>query len=335
MAFFNKIVDGLKKTRKDFLGKLNALFGTAKKFDDEFFDRLEEILIMSDVGTVASMEIVSNVKKKCRENKCRDISELKGIFVEEIMNIFNDNNERENAFVLKSPAIILMVGVNGAGKTTSIGKLGNLFKNQGKKVMLVAGDTFRAAAVEQLEIWANKINVPIISNKEGSDPGAVIYDAIKSAKTKKIDILICDTAGRLQNKINLMNELKKIFKIIDREFSEAQLEVFISIDATMGQNAIQQARLFNESCDLTGIVLTKLDSSARGGMVIPIVKELKIPVRFVGVGEKEGDIQEFDYKNFAFALFSESEKINNDNDDNNNNSDADHIENTDDTDEEG
>ena len=198
--------------------------------------------------------------------------------------------------------------------------------------MLVAGDTFRAAAVEQLEIWANKINVPIISNKEGSDPGAVIYDAIKSAKTKKIDILICDTAGRLQNKINLMNELKKIFKIIDREFSEAQLEVFISIDATMGQNAIQQARLFNESCDLTGIVLTKLDSSARGGMVIPIVKELKIPVRFVGVGEKEGDIQEFDYKNFAFALFSESEKINNDNDDNNNNSDADHIENTDDTD---
>ena len=333
MAFFNKIVSGLKKTRENFLSKLNDLFGTTKKIDNEFFDKLEEILIMSDVGTVASMEIVSNLKKKCRENKCQDISELKDIFVEEIINIFNDNNEQENDFVLKSPAIILVIGVNGTGKTTSIGKLGNWFKNQDKKVMLVAGDTFRAAAAEQLEIWAKRINVPIVSHKEGSDPGAVIYDAIKSAKAKKIDVLLCDTAGRLQNKVNLMNELRKIFKIIDREFPEAQLEVFISIDATMGQNAIQQAKLFNEACNLTGIVLTKLDSSAKGGMVIPIVKELKIPVRFVGIGEKVEDIQEFDYKNFALALFSESEKI--DDDDNDNSDNANDIENIDDTDEEG
>ena len=333
MAFFNKIVSGLKKTRENFLSKLNDLFGTTKKIDNEFFDKLEEILIMSDVGTVASMEIVSNLKKKCRENKCQDISELKDIFVEEIINIFNDNNEQENDFVLKSPAIILVIGVNGTGKTTSIGKLGNWFKNQDKKVMLVAGDTFRAAAAEQLEIWAKRINVPIVSHKEGSDPGAVIYDAIKSAKAKKIDVLLCDTAGRLHNKVNLMNELKKIFKIIDREFPEAQLEVFISIDATMGQNAIQQAKLFNEACNLTGIVLTKLDSSAKGGMVIPIVKELKIPVRFVGIGEKVEDIQEFDYKNFALALFSESEKI--DDDDNDNSDNANDIENIDDTDEKG
>ena len=202
-----------------------------------------------------------------------------------------------------------MVGVNGAGKTTSIGKLGNFFKKQGKSVMFVAADTFRAAATDQLVIWAERINVPIIKRAENSDPGAVIFDAIKSAKAKKTDILICDTAGRLQNKVNLMNELKKIFKIIKREFSEAQLEVFISIDATMGQNAIQQAKLFNEACDLTGIVLTKLDSSAKGGMVIPIVKDLKIPVRFVGVGEKVEDIQEFDYENFALALFNLNDSL--------------------------
>ena len=275
MAFFEKIFSGLKKTRENFLNKLDDLFGKYKKIDDELFDRLEEILIMSDVGAGTAMEIIEKIKKMCRGKKCSDVSELKNIFVDEIINIFK-NHEEEAKFDIKSPTIILMVGVNGAGKTTSIGKLGNFFKKQGKSVMLVAADTFRAAAIDQLVIWAERINVPIVKRAENSDPGAVVFDAIKSAKAKKMDVLICDTAGRLQNKVNLMKELKKIFKIIKREFSEAQLEVFISIDATMGQNAIQQAKLFNEACDLTGIVLTKLDSSAKGGMVIPIVKDLKI-----------------------------------------------------------
>ena len=308
MAFFEKIFSGLKKTRENFLNKLDDLFGKYKKIDDELFDRLEEILIMSDVGAGTSMEIIEKIKKICREKKCSDVSELKNIFVDEIINIFK-NHEEEAKFDIKSPTIILMVGVNGAGKTTSIGKLGNFFKKQGKSVMLVAADTFRAAAIDQLVIWAERINVPIIKRAENSDPGAVIFDAIKSAKAEKTDVLICDTAGRLQNKVNLMNELKKVFKIIKQEFSEAQLEVFISIDATMGQNAIQQAKLFNEACDLTGIVLTKLDSSAKGGMVIPIVKDLKIPVRFVGVGEKIEDIQEFDYENFALALFNLNDNL--------------------------
>ena len=308
MALIEKIFSGLKKTRENFLNKLDDLFGNYKKIDDEFFNRLEEILIMSDVGAVTSVEILEKIKKICREKKCSDVGELKNIFVDEIINIFKDHDEEEK-FDIKSPTIILVVGVNGAGKTTSIGKLGNFFKKQGKSVMFVAADTFRAAATEQLVIWAERINVPIIKRAENSDPGAVIFDAIKSAKAKKTDVLICDTAGRLHNKVNLMNELKKIFKIIKREFSEAQLEVFISIDATMGQNAIQQAKLFNEACDLTGIVLTKLDSSAKGGMVIPIVKDLKIPVRFVGVGEKVEDIQEFDYENFALALFNLNDSL--------------------------
>ncbi len=308
MALIEKIFSGLKKTRENFLNKLDDLFGNYKKIDDEFFNRLEEILIMSDVGAVTSVEIVEKIKKICREKKCSDVGELKNIFVDEIINIFRDH-DKEEKFDIKSPTIILVVGVNGAGKTTSIGKLGNFFKKQGKSVMFVAADTFRAAATDQLVIWAERINVPIIKRAENSDPGAVIFDAIKSAKAKKTDVLICDTAGRLHNKVNLMNELKKIFKIIKREFSEAQLEVFISIDATMGQNAIQQAKLFNEACDLTGIVLTKLDSSAKGGMVIPIVKDLKIPVRFVGVGEKVEDIQEFDYENFALALFNLNDSL--------------------------
>ena len=320
MALIEKIFSGLKKTRENFLNKLDDLFGNYKKIDDEFFNRLEEILIMSDVGAVTSVEIVEKIKKICREKKCSDVGELKNIFVDEIINIFRDH-DKEEKFDIKSPTIILVVGVNGAGKTTSIGKLGNFFKKQGKSVMFVAADTFRAAATEQLVIWAERINVPIIKRAENSDPGAVIFDAIKSAKAKKTDVLICDTAGRLHNKVNLMNELKKIFKIIKREFSEAQLEVFISIDATMGQNAIQQAKLFNEACDLTGIVLTKLDSSAKGGMVIPIVKDLKIPVRFVGVGEKIEDIQEFDYENFALALFDLNDNlgqdINNENEESN------------------
>ncbi len=300
MGFFNKILSGLSKTRENFCNRLDDLFAGFRKIDDELFDELEEILITSDIGIEMSENIVSAVKKIAAKQKCNDASQLKQIFIDEIKNILDENNSE---FVLNSPAVILVVGVNGSGKTTSIAKIANLFKNQGKKVMLAAADTFRAAAIDQLEVWAKKIDVPIIKHQENADPGAVIFDAIQSAKSKKIDVLICDTAGRLHNKVNLMNELKKIFKIINEEYPSAQLEVFISIDATIGQNALQQVKLFNEAATLTGIILTKLESSAKGGIVIPIQNKLQIPIRFVGIGEKLDDIQEFNAQDFATALF--------------------------------
>lgn len=300
MGLFDKILTGLNKTRDSFLDKVDNLFSQFKKIDDEFFDELEEILIASDIGIKTSENIIETIKKNAAKQKYNDTEQIKQIFVDEIKNILEKNN---SDFVLHSPTIILVVGVNGTGKTTSIGKLANLFKNQGKRVMLAAADTFRAAAIEQLEVWAKKTNVVLIKHKENADPGAVIFDAVQSAKSKKIDVLICDTAGRLHNKINLMNELKKIFKIINEEYPSAQLEVFISIDATTGQNGIQQVKLFNETVNLTGIILTKLDSSAKGGIVIPIKNELQIPVRFIGVGEKIDDLQPFNAEEFSRALF--------------------------------
>ena len=299
-GFFNKIINGLNKTRENFLNKIDSLFIKFKKIDNELFDELEEILIMSDIGLKTSEDIISELKKISIKKKCSNPVEIKEILIEQIKNILEQDNNNNN---FSYPCVILVIGVNGAGKTTSIGKLANLYKNKGKKVMLAAADTFRAAAIDQLEVWANKINIPMIKHKENADPGAVVYDAIQSAKAKKIDVLICDTAGRLHNKINLMNELKKIFKIIKSEFSDGHLEVFISLDATTGQNAIQQVKLFNEVANITGIILTKLDSTAKGGIVIPIKNELKIPVRFVGVGEKIDDIQEFDSDEFVQALF--------------------------------
>lgn len=300
MGLFDKILTGLNKTRDSFLDKVDNLFSQFKKIDDEFFDELEEILIASDIGIKTSENIIETIKKNAAKQKYNDTEQIKQIFVDEIKNILEKNN---SDFVLHLPTIILVVGVNGTGKTTSIGKLANLFKNQGKRVMLAAADTFRAAAIDQLEVWAKKTNVVLIKHKENADPGAVIFDAVQSAKSKKIDVLICDTAGRLHNKINLMNELKKIFKIINEEYPSAQLEVFISIDATTGQNAIQQVKLFNETVNLTGIILTKLDSSAKGGIVIPIKNELQIPVRFIGVGEKIDDLQPFNAEEFSRALF--------------------------------
>ena len=302
MGIFSKIISGLNKTRENFLSKIDDLFLRFKKVDDEMFDELEEVLISSDMGIETSEKIVENVKKISLKKRCTEPSDVRQIFVDEIKTIL-DNDSSD--FVLPSPSVILVVGVNGTGKTTSIGKMANIFKNEGKTVMLAAADTFRAAAIDQLEVWAKRVNVPLIKHNEGADPGAVVFDAVQSAKTKKTDILICDTAGRLHNKINLMNELKKIFKIIDEEYPDAHLEVFISIDATTGQNAIQQVKLFNEVARLTGIILTKLDSTAKGGVIIPIQNELNIPVRFVGVGEKLDDLQPFDSKVFAQALFEE------------------------------
>jgi len=299
-GFFNKVINGLNKTRESFLNKIDSFFARFKKIDDELFDDLEDILIMSDIGLKTSDDIISEVKKISLKKKSSSPIEIKEILVDQIKKILEqDNNNNDFSY----PCVILVIGVNGAGKTTSIGKLANLYKNKGKRVMLAAADTFRAAAIDQLEVWADRINIPMIKHKENADPGAVVYDAIQSAKAKKIDVLICDTAGRLHNKINLMNELKKIFKIIKSEFGDAHLEVFISLDATTGQNAIQQVKLFNEAANITGIILTKLDSTAKGGIIIPIKNELKIPVRFVGVGEKIDDIQEFDADEFVHALF--------------------------------
>lgn len=299
MGLFEKFLSGINKTCENFLGRLDDLFSRFKKVDEELFDELEEILITSDIGVATSQKIVESVKKKSIKQK--EPEQIKQIFIDEIRTILEENN---SDFILQFPCVILVIGVNGTGKTTSIGKLANMFKNQNKKVMLAAADTFRAAAIDQLEVWAKKINVPMIKHKENADPGAVIFDAVHSAKAHKTDILICDTAGRLHNKINLMNELKKIFKIINEEYPQAHLEVFISIDATTGQNGLQQVKLFNEATNITGIILTKLDSTAKGGIVIPIADELKIPVRYVGIGEKIDDIEEFDAKVFAQALFS-------------------------------
>lgn len=301
MGVFQKFFSGINKTRKNFLDKVDNLFTSFRKVDEELFDELEEILITSDMGIETSEKIVEAVKAKAKKTKCTEVEQIKQIFIDEIKSILEEN---DSEYELTSPSIILVIGVNGTGKTTSIGKLANLFKNQGKKVMLAAADTFRAAAIEQLEVWAKRVNVPLIKHQENSDPGAVIFDAIHSAKAHKTDILICDTAGRLHNKINLMNELKKIFKIINEEYPQAHLEVFISIDATNGQNALQQVKLFNEVAKITGIILTKLDSTAKGGIIIPIANELKIPVRFIGIGEKVDDIEKFDAKIFAQALFA-------------------------------
>ena len=301
-GFFSKILSGLDKTRKNFLDKIDSLFAKFKKTDNELFDELEEVLIMSDIGFKTSQDIINEVKKTCIKQKCNNPAEIKEILVGQIKKILEQDNNNNN-FDFSYPCVILVIGVNGAGKTTSIGKIANLYKNKGKKVMLAAADTFRAAAIDQLGIWADRIKVPMIKHKENADPGAVVYDAVQSAKAKKIDVLICDTAGRLHNKINLMNELKKIFKIIKTEFDGAHLEVLISLDATTGQNAIQQVKLFNEVANITGIILTKLDSTAKGGIIIPIQNELKIPVKFVGLGEKIDDIQEFDPDEFVRALF--------------------------------
>lgn len=301
-GFFSKIKSGLKKTRDNIMSGVENVLKSFTTIDEELYEELEEALIMADIGVETSVEIIDRLRDKVKERKVHEPAEVKELIVEIISDMLKED---KTELTLKTPSVILVIGVNGVGKTTTIGKLANNFKKQGKSVILAAADTFRAAAIDQLEVWGERNDVPVIKHQENSDPGAVVFDAVQSAKARKADILICDTAGRLHNKKNLMDELAKIFKIISREFPDAQQEVFLVLDATTGQNALQQAKLFKEAADITGLVLTKLDGTAKGGIIIAIKNELKIPVRYVGVGEGIDDLQPFNEDDFAKALFEE------------------------------
>lgn len=298
---FNRLKEGLTKAKKGITDRIDDVLKSYTKVDEELLEELEEILITADVGVNTTMNIIDSLRDKIKSKGITDPMDVRNelkIVVEELL-----GEENQKLDVSHSPTIILMVGVNGVGKTTTIGKLANRYKAEGKKVLLAAGDTFRAAAIEQLEVWANRSNVDIIKHQEGADPGAVIFDAVKAAKARKVDLLICDTAGRLHNKANLMNELGKVFKIVDREFPEAKKEVLLVVDATTGQNAVAQAKTFKEVADITGIVLTKLDGTAKGGVVLAVKSEVDVPVKLIGVGEKVEDLQDFDAKAFSDALF--------------------------------
>lgn len=301
-SFFSKLKDGLFKTRRNITDKINDVLSNFRSVDEELFEELEEILITSDVGVATTMKILTNVRKRVKEENIKEPAGVKELLKQEILEIIGDNGEKVGQ---DCPQIILVIGVNGVGKTTSIGKIASRLKKSGKKVIIAAADTFRAAAIDQLEIWSNRVGVEVVKHQEGSDPAAVIFDAINSAKSKKADVLICDTAGRLHNKKNLMEELKKISRVIEREFPEAHRETLLVLDATTGQNAISQAKLFKEVADISGLVLTKLDGTAKGGIVIAVKSELDIPVKLIGVGEKVNDLQDFVAEEFVNALFSE------------------------------
>ena len=298
---FNKLKDGLSKTRDGFTDKINEVLKLAITIDDDLYEELEEVLIMADIGMDTTVEIIDRLKDKIRKEKINEVEMVYPALKEVIKDMLLEGVEEEEDNGEKK--VLLVIGVNGVGKTTSIGKLAAKNKEEGKKVLLAAADTFRAAAIDQLEVWSQRANVELIKHEEGSDPAAVVFDAIQAAKARNADLLICDTAGRLHNKKNLMNELSKINRIIDREFSEAKKETLLVLDGTTGQNAIIQAKQFMEACPIDGIILTKLDGTARGGVVISIKQTLNIPVRYIGVGEGIDDLQEFDAESFAEALF--------------------------------
>ncbi len=302
MGFFDKLKEGLSKTRKSITEKIDQVLVSFGKVDDDLFDELEEILVTADLGVDTAVRIIEETKNKVRERKIIDPSKVKELIKESLVEILGEETEKLD--IEPSPAVIMVIGVNGVGKTTSIGKIANMLKKQGKKVILAAADTFRAAAIDQLEIWSKRVDVELIKQSEGSDPAAVIYDAIQAARARKADVLICDTAGRLHTKKNLMEELKKVSRIIDREMPNARRENLLVLDATTGQNAVMQAKTFSEVCDISGIVLTKLDGTAKGGIVIAIKSELNVPVKLIGVGEQLDDLQPFDAKDFVEALFS-------------------------------
>ena len=303
-SLFEKLKAGLNKTRKGMTEKIDAVLKSYKKVDEELFDELEEILVTADVGINTTMEIIDRLRERVKEKKVSESEKVKELLKDQIKEIMIESIEDNSLNISKSPSVILVVGVNGVGKTTTIGKLAYKLKNSGKKVIIAAGDTFRAAAIEQLEEWSIRSKSEIVKHKEGADPAAVIFDGVQAAKSRKADVLICDTAGRLHNKKNLMNELNKIFRVVDKEFAEANKEVLLVLDATTGQNAISQAKQFKEVCDITGVVLTKLDGTAKGGIVIAIQSELNLPVKLIGVGEGIEDLQEFDIDNFIDALFN-------------------------------
>ena len=300
MGFFEKLKQGMSKTKTSFDEKISNVFKSFKKVDEDFLDELEEVLIMSDIGMDTSIKIMNNLRQRVKKEKIQDEEEIKQALREEIIQILSkvDRGLKLNT----KPSVILVVGVNGVGKTTSIGKIANRLAKDGKKVVIAAADTFRAAAVEQLEIWANRAGADIVKREEGVDPASVVYDAIKITKEKNADVLIVDTAGRLHNKKYLMDELRKIQKVIQKEMSDCDEEVLLVIDGTTGQNAISQVKAFKEEADITGLVLTKLDGTAKGGVVIGIVEENNIPVKFIGVGEQIDDMEIFNPEEFARAI---------------------------------
>lgn len=300
MGLFTKIAEGLKKTRDSFLGGLQKIFNSFTKIDEELFEELEEQMIMSDIGVETSVEICDRVRRKVKERGITDPNDIMELIYEVISEIMGDDTGLD---LTKSPAVIMVIGVNGAGKTTTIGKMCHQFRQEGKKVLVAAADTFRAAATDQLQVWTERAGVDIVKHAEGSDPGAVVYDSLEAAKARNCDVVIIDTAGRLHNKKNLMEELKKINRIIDSKAGESSREILLVLDATTGQNAVSQAKLFSETAPITGIVLTKLDGTAKGGIVISIKNELGIPVKLIGVGEKIDDLQPFDSRMFVDALF--------------------------------
>ena len=304
-SFFERLKKGLTNTRNNLSSKIDNLLSLSTKIDEELFEELEYILVSADIGANVTMELIDDLKEIVKKEKITEPSLIKDKLIE-LMNSKLASKELNHDFNIIDgiPTIILVVGVNGVGKTTSIGKLANKFKSKGKNVMLVAADTFRAAATEQLTEWANRSGVPIISNEEGADPASVVYDGIQSAKSKNIDILICDTAGRLHNKKNLMNELNKIARVIDREYPEANKEVTLVLDATTGQNAIVQAKEFRDTANIDSVILTKLDGTAKGGVVFTIQLEMEIPVKQIGIGEQIDDLQDYNDEDFVNAIFN-------------------------------
>ena len=305
-GFFSRLVSGLTKTRDNIVSGMDSIFHGFSHIDDDFYEELEETLIMGDLGVHTTMEIIEDLKEKVKEQHIKEPIECRELLIQSIkkqMDVGETAYEFENR-----QSVVFVIGVNGVGKTTTIGKLAGKFHSQGKKVILGAADTFRAAAGEQLKEWANRAQVEMIGGQEGSDPAAVVYDAVAAAKARKADILLCDTAGRLHNKKNLMEELKKINRVIDREFPDAYRETLVVLDATTGQNALAQAKEFNEVTDITGVVLTKMDGTAKGGIAVAIQSELGIPVKYIGVGESIDDLQKFDADEFVNALFYTNEK---------------------------
>ena len=304
-GFFSRLVSGLKKTRDNIAAGIDSIFSGFSSIDDDFYEELEEILIMGDIGVDTTMEIIDNLKVEVKERKIKEPEACRELLIEIIK---KQMEVGETAYDFeKQKSVVLMIGVNGVGKTTSVGKLSAQLKGDGKKVIMAAADTFRAAAIEQLTEWSNRAGVEIIAQQEGSDPGAVVFDAIQAAKARKADVLICDTAGRLHKKKNLMNELNKINRIIEKEYPDAYKETLIVLDGTTGQNALVQAKQFKEVTDISGIVLTKLDGTAKGGIAIAIQAELGIPVKYIGIGEKIDDLQKFDADSFVNALFKKGE----------------------------
>lgn len=305
MGFFSRLKESLTKTRQDFVQKIDKLVLQHKSIDDDFYNELEEVLIQADVGVITAVDLVGRVRRTVKEKRIEDARELKTILKEHIRDVLGEENYPLNISNISSlPAVVMVVGVNGVGKTTTIGKLAHLYKSQGKKVLLGAADTFRAAAIDQLEVWSNRVGVELIKHREGADPAAVAFDSLQAAKARRADLLIIDTAGRLHTKSNLMEELKKMSRVLNREMPGAPHEVLLVLDATTGQNAVSQARMFGEAAGVTGIALTKLDGSGKGGVVIAIKQALNIPVKLVGIGEGLDDLRPFNAGEFVEALFA-------------------------------